>query len=164
MPHQHPELHARSKGSAKIIVLTVVILAVLGVAGIIAGKPSAPRAADADSVAEKTSSLIQPVAKVEVVAAAVSTGPKTGEQVVQAVCGACHGTGAAGSPKIGDKAAWGPRIGQGLDGLMKSALNGKNAMPAKGGNPNLSDLEIGRAIVFMANQSGASFKEPAEKK
>ena len=164
MPHQHPELHARSKGSALTIVLTIVVLLILGVAAIFAGKPSAPRGPDAEAAAEKAASLIQPVARLEVAAVAAATGPKTGEQVVQAVCGACHGSGAAGAPKIGDKGAWGPRIGQGLDGLLKSAINGKNAMPAKGGNPNLSDLELARAIVFMANQSGASFKEPADKK
>lgn len=158
------QLPSRSKGSALIVVLTIVILAMLGIAGIIANKPSAPRAADPDAAGEKASSLITPVARVEVVAPAVSTGPKTGEQVVQAACAACHASGAAGAPKIGDKGAWAPRLGQGLDGLLKSAINGKNAMPAKGGNPNLSDLELARAIVFMANQSGASFKEPAEKK
>ncbi len=158
------QLHSRSKGSALTVVMTLVVLLILGVAAIIARQPSAPRGPDVDAAAEKASSLIQPVARVEVVAAVVSTGPKTGEQVVDAVCGACHKSGAAGAPKIGDKAAWAPRLGQGLDGLLKSAISGKNAMPAKGGNPNLSDLELGRAIVFMANQSGASFKEPAEKK
>ena len=107
---------------------------------------------------------IQPVGKVEVVDANAPKVVKSGEEVVKAVCGACHTTGAAGAPKTGDKAGWAARLGLGLDGLTKSAIKGKNAMPARGGVPDLSDLEIARAIVVMANQSGASFKEPAEPK
>ncbi|MBS0335938.1 MAG: cytochrome c5 family protein [Proteobacteria bacterium] len=107
---------------------------------------------------------IQPVGRVEVVDANAPKVVKSGEDVVKAVCGACHTTGAANAPKIGDKAGWAARLGQGLDGLTKSAIKGKNAMPPRGGVPDLSDYEIARAIVFMANQSGASFKEPAEPK
>ncbi|MDD5297204.1 MAG: c-type cytochrome [Rhodocyclaceae bacterium] len=158
------KLPSRSRGSASILVLTILILALLGVAALMARAPSAPRAADPDVAAEQTATAIAPVARVEMAKAAVDTGPKTGEQIVTAICGACHGTGAAGAPKIGDKAAWAPRLALGLDGLVKSATAGKNAMPPKGGNPNLSSLDLARAIVFMANKSGASFKEPAEKK
>lgn len=107
---------------------------------------------------------IQPVGKVEVVDANAPKVVKSGEEVVKAVCGACHTTGAAGAPKTGDKAGWAARLGMGLEGLTKSAIKGKNAMPARGGVADLSDLEIARAIVVMANQSGASFKEPAEPK
>ena len=110
---------------------------------------------------ETTSSLIQPVANIKLSAApAVAKGAKTGEQVVTAICGACHNTGAAGAPKVGDNAAWAPRLGLGLDGLTKSAIAGKNAMPPRGGGADLTDEEIARAIAFMANKSGASFKEP----
>ena len=112
---------------------------------------------------EALSARIQPVAKLEL-AAPTGSGPKgakSGEEIVKAVCGACHQTGAAGAPKIGDKAAWAPRLGMGLDGLLKSALAGKNAMPAKGG-ADVTDNELARAIVFMTNKSGANFKEPKE--
>lgn len=104
---------------------------------------------------------IQPVGSVEVVDANAPKVVKSGEEVVKAVCGACHLTGAAGAPKVGDKAGWAPRLGMGLDGLVKSSIKGKNAMPPRGGVLDLSDTELARAIVFMANQSGASFKEPA---
>jgi cytochrome c5 len=105
---------------------------------------------------------IQPVARVEMAAAAVNNAaPRSGEQLYKAVCLACHDAGAAGAPKLGDKAAWAPRIGVGLDVLTKTAIAGKNAMPPKGGAADASDEEIARAIVFMANKSGASFKEPA---
>jgi cytochrome c5 len=104
---------------------------------------------------------LKPVGEVTLVDPNAPKVVKTGEDVVKTVCSACHTTGAAGAPKIGDKAAWGPRIKQGLDGLVKSAIKGKGAMPARGGSPDLSDFELARAIVYIANQSGASFKEPA---
>lgn len=114
---------------------------------------------------EETATLIQPVAKVALgpADAGAAKGSRTGEQVVAAACGACHSSGALNAPKIGDNAGWGPRLALGLDGLTKSAIAGKNAMPARGGNPDLTDEEIARAVAFMANKSGASFKEPEVK-
>jgi cytochrome c5 len=85
---------------------------------------------------------------------------RTGEAVYTTVCAGCHGTGAAGAPKAGDAGAWSGRIAQGFDTLVKHAITGIRAMPPKGGNPDLSDVEVGRAVAFMANQSGAKFKEP----
>ena len=85
---------------------------------------------------------------------------QTGAAVYTAVCAACHGTGQAGSPKVGDAGAWGPRIKQGYDTLVQHAVQGIRLMPAKGGNPDLDDVEVARAVVYMANQSGAKFKEP----
>ena len=122
--------------------------------------PPDPAALEPSVVAAR----IQPVGKVEVVDANAPKVVKSGEDVVKAVCSACHTPGAAGAPKTGDKAAWAPRLGLGLDGLTKSAIKGKNAMPPRGGVPDLSDFEISRAVAYMANQSGASFKEPAEPK
>lgn len=110
---------------------------------------------------EETASLIQPVARVALGAAqTVAKGMQTGEQVYTAVCASCHGSGALNAPKVGDTAAWAPRLALGLDGLTKSAVAGKGQMPARGGNAELTDEEVARAIAFMANQSGASFKEP----
>ena len=95
-----------------------------------------------------------------------ASGPKqlqSGEAVYKTVCSACHDTGAAGAPKFGDAAAWGPRIAQGYDKLIEHALGGLRAMPAKGGNPDLNDIEVARAVVHMANAGGAKFKEPEVK-
>ena len=64
-------------------------------------------------------------------------------------CFACHGTGAAGAPKLGDKAAWAPRVATGRDALLASAINGKGAMPPKGGQMHLSDAEIAASIDYM---------------
>jgi cytochrome c5 len=92
-------------------------------------------------------------------------GNKTGEQVYQTVCKTCHEGGLAGAPKFADKAAWAPHIKEGFDALVKNAINGitegTKVMPPKGGNPDLTDTEIARAVAFMGNAAGASFKEPA---
>ena len=88
---------------------------------------------------------------------------KTGAEVYNAACVACHGSGAAGAPKIGDGGAWSKRIAQGYDTIVSHAIKGIRAMPAKGGNPDLDDVEVARAVVHMANASGAKFKEPAAK-
>jgi cytochrome c5 len=85
---------------------------------------------------------------------------QTGEAIYTSTCQACHGAGVAGAPKTGDAGAWGTRIAQGYDTIVKHAIEGIRAMPAKGGNPELDDVEVARAVVFMANQSGAKFKEP----
>ncbi|MBS1159483.1 MAG: Cytochrome c, class [Proteobacteria bacterium] len=109
-------------------------------------------AADSANSSDESDVRIQPVAKFElakVEAPAVSSGPKDGLTVFNSVCAACHATGAAGSPKAGDKAAWAPRIAQGKDVLYKSALGGKNAMPARGGAANLSDDEIKGAVDHL---------------
>jgi cytochrome c5 len=83
------------------------------------------------------------------------------ETVYTAICAACHASGAAGAPKIGDAGAWSARIAQGYDTLVKHAIEGIRGMPAKGGNPDLDDVEVARAVVYMANKGGAKFKEPA---
>ena len=84
---------------------------------------------------------------------------RSGEEVFKAVCSACHAVGALGSPKFGDAAAWGPRIKTGYEALLNSALKGKNNMPAQGGG-DTSNLEVGRALVYMVNNSGGKFEEP----
>ncbi|MBS1133193.1 MAG: cytochrome [Burkholderiaceae bacterium] len=95
--------------------------------------------------------------------AGAPTGPRTlqsGQAVYKLACGACHATGAAGAPKAGDTGAWAPRLKQGYDTLVKHAVEGFKAMPAKGGNADLDPIEVARAVVYMTNQSGAKYKEP----
>ena len=87
---------------------------------------------------------------------ATSASAKTGDAVYNGACVACHAAGVAGAPKLDDKAAWESRIGQGVDGLVSSVLNGKGAMPAKGGNPSLSEQEIRNAVDYMLKQAGVS--------
>lgn len=84
---------------------------------------------------------------------------KSGEEVYKAQCAACHATGAAGAPKLADAGAWGPRIGTGYEALLTSAVKGKGAMGAQAGG-DFEELEIGRAVVYMANASGGKLAEP----
>ena len=115
--------------------------------------------------AEATATRIQPVADLGFTLKDAS-GPKqlqSGEAVYKMVCSACHDTGAAGAPKFGDAAAWGPRLAQGYETLLTHAVAGIRMMPAKGGNPDLDEVEVARAVVHMANASGAKFKEPEVK-
>jgi len=83
-----------------------------------------------------------------------------GDAVYTANCAACHATGAAGAPKFGESGDWAKRIAQGAETLFKHAIGGFNAMPAKGGNPDLDEVEVKRAVVYMANKAGAKFDEP----
>lgn len=83
----------------------------------------------------------------------VASGPRSGEQVYNGACTACHGTGAAGAPKLGDVAAWAPRIAQGNATLVKHAIEGLNMMPPKGMCTDCSDDEIKAAVEYMVNKS-----------
>jgi cytochrome c5 len=85
---------------------------------------------------------------------------RSGKDVVESLCVSCHGTGAKGAPRIGDNNAWAKRASQGLSSLTQSALHGIRQMPPHGGNPNLSDTEIERAITYMVHQSGGHWTEP----
>jgi cytochrome c5 len=84
---------------------------------------------------------------------AVAAG-QAGEAVYGKACIACHSTGVANAPKVGDKAAWEPRLGQGMDALVSSVLKGKGAMPPKGGNMSLSDAEVASAVQYMLEKTG----------
>ena len=108
---------------------------------------------------EAIEARIQPVAGFELRDASAPSVLKTGEQVFKAQCSACHATGVAGAPKLGDAGAWAPRIKTGLQALVTAALKGKGAMSPQGGG-DFSDAEVTRAVVYMANQSGGKFEEP----
>ena len=104
---------------------------------------------------------ILPVAKIELAAGGgTAAGSRSGEQMFQAACNGCHGSGALGAPKVGDNAAWAPRLAKGLSGLLKSATGGLRSMPVKGGVADATEAELARAIVYMGNKSGGSLKEP----
>jgi len=88
---------------------------------------------------------------------------RSGKEVVDSVCIACHGTGEHGAPKIGNKKAWSKLASRGLTGLSKNALKGIRQMPPHGGNPALTDTEIERAITYMVNRSGGHWTEPVSR-
>ena len=109
---------------------------------------------------EAVARRIQPVGAIELRDASAPAVLRSAEQVIQGQCAACHGAGVAGAPKIGDTAAWAPRIKTGYEAMLNSVLKGKGAMAAQGGG-EFSDYEIARAVVSMANGAGGSLAEPA---
>ncbi len=148
--------------SVVILAFLIPILAIIWVVSIFS--QVIPSGAKPNSLAEEAvASRIQPVAGLAITdAAAGEVVVKTGKEVYDTTCSACHSSGVAGAPKFGDAGEWGPYIKLGYDTLLHNALNGINAMPARGGNSALSDLEVARAVVFMTNESGADFPEPEE--
>jgi cytochrome c5 len=97
--------------------------------------------------------------------AQAQSADRSGKQVVDAVCASCHAKGAkSAAPKIGDKKAWSKRAEQGLSSLTEHAVKGIRDMPAHGGSSTVTDLEIGRAVTYMVNQSGGKWVEPARAK
>lgn len=116
---------------------------------------------DNPEVAEKA--ILKNIAPVAKLAAVDPNAPKverSGEEVFNAVCASCHTPGALGAPKLNSRGDWAPRLGQGFDKLVANAINGVRAMPARGGDPDLSDIEIARTVAYMANSAGAKFKAP----
>jgi cytochrome c5 len=144
-----------------LLAFLVPIIGIVMLVQLVTSQPSAdPNALTPQSVASR----IQPVGRIEFGAPAAPPGARNGESIVKAVCSNCHAQGLAGAPKIGDANAWAKHIKEGLPTLVKNAINGIRAMPPRGGDATLTDAEVARAVVFMANQSGAKFKEPAAPK
>jgi len=142
-------------GSPAVIVVALVAAIVLPVAGffvakLMGGKPSG------DLSEEAVLRRILPEAQVSLAEAAPAAAPagdaaaaSPGKKTYDTACGACHGSGAAGAPKLGDKAVWEPRLAAGVSGLTANAIKGKGAMPPKGGNMSLSDADIKAAVEYM---------------
>ncbi len=154
--HTGPIKNPKQLLAAVLFAFVIPIFAIIALVYYVtsANKPALGAANPEKAVAER----IQKVGMVEIRDA--NRALKNGEDVFKAQCAACHATGAAGAPKLGDAAAWGPRIKTGFDALVHSALAGKGAMAPQGGG-DFNDTEIGRAVAYMANAAGAKFAEPA---
>ncbi len=151
-------LLATFAGVVGIVAFIVIVAKVFGVTDAV--EVDEPVAA----VAAKLEENIKPVAVVEVAEETTgATAGKSGAEVVKAVCSMCHAAGLMNAPKIGDNSQWAPRIAQGYQTLVKHALEGIRSMPARGGNPALTDDEIAAAVAEMANASGAKFTAPKPK-
>ena len=168
MSEVHVEEHSSAIQTPQQLI-TVVLLAFLVPIAMIAmivqivtgGIRVDSRAMSEDAVAHR----LKPVGEVALATTAPATGARGGEQeapaaaqsdgskVYQTVCVACHGSGLVGAPKLGDKAAWKPRLAQGLSTLQEHALKGIRAMPPKGGNASLSDGDVQAAVDYMVSQS-----------
>lgn len=165
-PHDSHSSFIQTPQQLIVVVLLSFIIPIVGIILIVhlvtTNRDPDPVALKPEAVAQR----IQPVGRVEFGGAgggSGAAGARSGEEVVKATCGTCHQAGVAGAPKIGDKAAWAPHVKRDLKELVATVIKGKGAMPPKGGNPSLTDDEITRAVAFMANQSGGTFKEPAVK-
>jgi len=109
--------------------------------------PSQPAAADAAATVPVTTAAA-PVPAAKPGAAAKADAGK-GKSVYETTCMVCHAAGVAGAPKVGDKAAWAPRVKSGMSALYASSIKGKNAMPPKGGNLALADADVNAAVDYM---------------
>lgn len=123
---------------------------------------SSGKKTNSDASEKATLALIKPVGQLNFRDASAPREAQTGEAVYKAVCASCHNSGAAGAPKFAAASTWGGRIGTGFDALYASVMKGKGAMPARGGaSPaDVSDYEIARAVVYLANSAGGKFAEP----
>ncbi|MES2956970.1 MAG: c-type cytochrome [Pseudomonadota bacterium] len=158
LPHEGPIKTPKQLIWAVVAAFVVPIIAIILLVNYVVADKM-PLAGSTALTAEAVATRIQPVGKVVVKDVNDPASLKTGAQVYAAQCVACHGSGAAGAPKLGDAAAWAPRVKHSYDDLLTSALKGKGSMGAQGGG-DFSDVEIGRAVVYMANQGGGKFEEP----
>src|SRR6266702_5851409 len=158
---RHESLIKTPKQLVTVLVLAFVVPIVVIV--LFAQLATSGRNYDEDAKSpEAVAKRITPVADVVVAEPAGGRAAlKTGEEIYKSVCMACHTTGIAKAPKFGDRRDWAPRIREGQKELVRVALKGEGAMPPRGGASELSDVEVERAVVYMANAAGAKFKEPA---
>lgn len=153
-----------------VVVLLAFLVPIIGVILVVQLVVSSTRPDPRALAPEAVEQRIQPVARLEfgppegapaaaaptkpaAVTAAGKPGAADGKAVYDKICVACHQVSVAGSPRLGDKAAWAPRIQTGVGSLMQSVIKGKGVMPPRAGNPSLSDAEIRAAVEFMVGQS-----------
>lgn len=157
----NPEGPIRTPKQLILAVLASFIVPIFGIVLLVnyvdfGGKPGA----GSDGMSEEAVALrLQPVGSVKLGEAMVPGALRSGEQVYTAACGACHAAGVVGAPKLGDEAAWAPRIKTGYDALLTSVVKGKGAMAALGGG-DYAEVELGRAVVYLTGKAGGSFAEP----
>lgn len=147
-----------------VIILLAFLVPIVGIVLLVQLVVSVPSADPNALSPESVSARIKPVGRLEFGAPAAAPGSRTGEEIVKALCTTCHQAGVANAPKLADPKDWAPRIKQGLKAMVETSIKGKGAMPPRGGDASLTDVEVERAVVYMANQAGGKFKEPAAPK
>jgi cytochrome c5 len=169
----HEEAHTgpiRTPGQLLLAVFFSFVIPIFGVIGLVyyvvsQNKPAGDTSAEHYSLGgvsaqDHDRGVMARIQKIGMVEIRDANRPlKSGEEVFKAQCTTCHTAGVLGAPKFGDAAAWAPRIRTGFEALWNSALHGKNAMPPQGGG-DFDDIEVGRAVVYMANAAGATFTDP----
>ena len=157
----HEEGHTGPIKNSKQLLITVAmafILPVILIIGLVNFVGSAPKTGAGVGLQELAQAQrIQKIGTIEIRDA--NRPLRAGEDVYKGQCVACHATGVSNAPKFGDAGDWGPRLAQGFDTLVHSALKGKGAMAPQGGG-DFNDLEIARGVAFLANSAGGKFPEP----
>jgi cytochrome c5 len=157
--HDQHESFIKTPQQLIVVIALAFVVPIVGillmVQLVLSGHSADPQALTPESV----SARIQPVARLEIGGSAGAPGTRAAADIVKTTCAACHQTGAANAPKFGDAAAWAPRIKAGVNALVQSVIKGKGAMPPKAGDASLTESEIHNAVVLIANQAGAKFKE-----
>ena len=171
--HDQHESFIKTPQQLVVVILLSFVVPIVGILLLVQLVLSGHRVDPQALTAESINARIQPVGRLEIGAAnrragaatgrsikpgaaPQKAGPADGKAVYDKVCFACHQQSVAGSPKLGDKDAWAPRLKQGIDGLVQSVIKGKGAMPPRAGNPSLSDAEIARrgGLHGLAKQVG----------
>ena len=152
---------SKAQGSALFTLVSGIIIAIAVIYFLIKLAGSGSFADVNQSSEAATQTRIQPVGQLAL-GDGIPVGERKGEQIFNKICIQCHAADSSvpNALKIENNGDWAPRIGQGFDTLFQHALNGFNAMPAKGGAADLTDQELKRAITYMANKSGGNFPDP----
>ena len=152
---------SKAQGSALFTLVSGIVIAIAVIYFLIKLAGSGSYADVAQSSETATQTRIQPVGQLTL-GDGIPVGERKGDQIFNKICIQCHGTDSSvpNAPKVEHNSDWAPRIAQGFDTLFQHALNGFNAMPAKGGAADLTDQELKRVITYMANKSGGTFPDP----
>jgi cytochrome c5 len=157
--HDQHESFIKTPQQLVVVILLAFLVPIIGIILVVQLVLSRPVADPNALTPEAVNARIQPVARVELGAPSAAPGSRAAADIVKNTCAACHQTGAANAPKLGNAEEWAPRIKTGINAMVQSVIKGKGAMPPKAGDPSLTDNEIHNAVVLMANQAGGKFKE-----
>jgi cytochrome c5 len=157
--HDQHESFIKTPQQLVVVVLLAFLVPIIGIILVVQLVLSRPGADPNALTPEAVNARIQPVARVELGAPSAAPGARAAADIVKNTCAACHQTGAANAPKLGNAEEWAPRIKTGINALVQSVIKGKGAMPPKAGDASLTEGEIHNAVVLMTNQAGAKFKE-----
>ena len=157
--HDQHESFIKTPQQLIVVILLAFLVPIFGIIMLVQLVLSRPGADPQAMTAEAVSARLQPVARLEIGGAGGAAGARSAAEIVKNTCAACHQTGAANAPKLGDTAAWAPRIKTGVNALVQSVIKGKGAMPPKAGDASLTETEIHNAVVLITSQAGAKFKD-----
>ena len=140
----------------KAVSIQLGLAALVGIGFLAADKPAAHASAEkvAKPIVVAAAKVLAPIGKVEVKEASMVSAARSGEEIYGSTCGVCHDNGVAGAPKLDDKASWETRLTGGYAALVTSAINGKGGMPARGGNPDITDSEMELVVGHMIKKAG----------